>query len=697
MSGRHGRTLAVVGASIWVAACAADTVQPEGYQVSTERDDGTSRGAVRSDAGEPTVETVDIAAYIGRHAARGRLSPAPSTAPAFLDRSSLIAETNQFVRERAAALDPEETMRVVLDLGDIPFPEASYFRDLSPEQRALVIQDRKALLESEQRAFVAYLEDLGAVVHETVGAFNQVRAEIPARAMEDVLAREEVKELHPSWNRAVPLYDLEEGRQATFIDEFWAQGLEGQLGGPYGNVRVAVIEVHQVALLFFGPVNNTIDEPHPGWKDGASGPSRILINRDCAGISGLSACLNQTTGGDGAHGTWVTSILAGDITEGQDPAITDPLERLRRTGMVPEASILYFQASYPDEIAAAVFNAVGAGADVVNLSLAYECDPQPRCSATTNCGGVNEMIRFATESGTLIVAAAGNNTGICYSPGPPDCTVCQPAVRPEVLAVGNIHTPAGLPYDDAQIAGSSSRGWVRVGIAGQYASSFPNGVDVPAVSIAAPGTFSHFFFGTNHEYLDWGGQYQTGTSLASPVVAGAAALMRQELWYGHPFHYDVNMLRAKVIAMGDGTGGPYSESYGAGKAKFHPFDSMQAPKGQGHQQFTLQENQVVTLDASHWPDPLPPEATQWKVGVDIKAIDYSAIPYVLLTYQDVCGGTRWLATDWRAGLERHMILDSQHFDDETCIRISVSGYSVPPGGVTVSVYDYYHSGDPSEH
>lgn len=695
-----------------VMACASDAEPPSQHQGYVERHDGAQDHRVRrlwiGDEAAPraTVERTNISDYVARNSARGQLSPAADAGPSVLSLSEHRERTKQFVAQHALNKPMNEKVRVVLDLGDFPFPERAYFRDLTADQRALIIEERKEQLRLVQRDFVRYLEGIGAVVHENVGAFNHVRAEIPAGAMEEVLAREEVEEVQPSWERAIPLYDLEEGRQATFIDEFWSQGIEGDFGGrTYGSydgsglrLKVAVIEVGLVGLFPVGAVTNGVDEQHPGWADGAGLPTRIKSNRDCSGISGLAACPSQTTA-SGAHGTWVTSVLLGDITEGQDPNITDPLERLRRTGMAPEAALYYLNASYPDEIAAAIFNAVGSGADVINLSLASPC--QPNCSPTADCGGMNSMIRFATESGVLVVAAAGNSNGICISSEPTVCSVCQPALRPEVLAVGNVDTLGSIDYDVADIHLLSSRGKIRVGVAGQYASLYPNGVDIPAVSISAPGTFSHFFFGAQHEYLDWGGQYQSGTSLASPVIAGGAALLRQEMGYLSPFHRDVNMLRAKIIAMGDGTGaiagGYMSEVYGAGKVKFHPFNSMVAPKGQSHQQFRLYENEVVTLDAAHAPGSLPPEATQWKMGMDIKVTDYSSIPYVILSFQDVCGGTRWLATDWRAGLERHMILDSQSFDADTCIRVSVSGYSIPPGGVTVSVYDYYHSGDPSEH
>jgi len=684
--------------------CGKSTTQPADYQASFERDDGTRQGSSTIVDAEPSVERTDVAAYVARNADRGRLSPASQTAATLLDRRQHLLQLRDFVREHASTKQPGELVRVVLNLGDLPFPELAYFRNLTPEQRQLVIEDRKARLELEQRGIVRYLESIGAVVHENPGAFNHVRTEIPAHRMEEVLARPEIEEVQPSWERAVPLWDLDEGREATFISEFWDQGIEGDFGsrswgsdGSELRQKVAVIEVPQVGF-FFGVASNRLDEEHPGWGDSAGGPTRAMANLDCLGLSGLAGCPSQPTNGYGVHGTWVASVLTGDITEGQDPTITDPLERLRRTGMAPEAALYYLNASYPDEIAVALFNAVARGADVINLSLASPCPPA--CSPVADCGGINQMIRFATDSGALVVAAAGNENFFCIDQGPPFCSVCQPALRPEVLAVGNVHSFAGFSYEDANIHPLSSRGSIRVGVAGQHAGNYPNGVDVPAVSIAAPGTFGLFFFGNAQGYLE-PPQYQTGTSLAAPVVAGAAVLMRQEMGYTNPFFSDAHMLRAKILAMGDGTGvisgGRVGEVFGTGKAKFHAYDSLVAPKGQGHQQFTLHENEIVTLDASHFPGSLPPEATQWKMGMDIRVHDYSAIPYVLLTYQDVCGGTRWLATDWRAGLERYMTLESSSFDSDTCIRISVSGYSIPAGGVTISVYDYYHSGDPADH
>jgi hypothetical protein len=395
----------------------------------------------------------------------------------------------------------------------------------------------------------------------------------------------------------------------------------------------------------------------------------------------------------------VTSVLTGDITAGQDPNITDPQERLRRTGMIPEASIYYYNGLYPDELAVAIFNAVARGADVINLSLGVACGD--KCDPTEDCGGLNNMIRFATQSGAVVVAAAGNSDGLCTSPGPPDCNVCLPAIRPEVLSVANVDTSTlfgPVAYDDADIHPLSSSGYMRVGVAGQWGYLWPNGVDIPAVSIAAPGVLSHFFLGADGGYMDY--NELAGTSFASPIVAAGAALMREEaVGAQDPFPYDVSMMKARVLARGDGTGSPgtfLSAVWGTGRVKFHPYDDLEAPKGTAYHRFTLNENEIVTIGA-HGSSALPAEVTQWRMGMDVKWGDMSAIPYVVIQYFDVCGGTRALLTDWLAGLERRALFDSSWFDADTCIEIRVNGYSIPPGGVEISIFEYYHSGDPANH
>ncbi|MER8041620.1 S8 family peptidase [Streptomyces sp. NPDC094032] len=143
--------------------------------------------------------------------------------------------------------------------------------------------------------------------------------------------------------------------------------------------------------------------------------------------------------------------------------------------------------------------AVAQGADIVNLSLGGmdtpETDP---LEAAVN--------RLSAEKGVLFAVAAGNS-------GSDDSTVESPGSAEAALTVGAV--------DDAEaLAPFSSRG-PRVGDGGVKPDLTAPGVDITAA--AAPGSALAGIHGQNPDgYLTI-----SGTSMATPHVAGAAAILKQ--------------------------------------------------------------------------------------------------------------------------------------------------------------------------
>ncbi len=661
------------------------------------------------DASDVAVQEVEVTNYLEELGSSGVSLPVALLA----DSESLVPATpaesiermEAYVLEHAEQSAADESLEVVLDLGDLPFAELPALQAMDPASRDSALADRKAFIEREQEDVKAYLQQLGARTSKPVGLLNHLQAWIPPAAMSDVAAHPDVKAIYPAWQPLVLLYDHEELREATFLSEFWDQGIKGESASRtcdpavgYEDIKIAVVESSVASMLFPNRINST----HPGWGDCefASCESRLRAEVNCSFVGhDVDACSPWT--GDpqelANHGTWVASIAAGDLTQGQDPNTTDPVDQRRRTGIAPEASILYLNASSTGFVAAAVAHAFLLGADVINLSLAVsEC----AYDLDANCGGLNEVIRTVTKGGTLVVAAAGNeNTAQGRCQPTSDCNVCYPAIRPEVLAVGNVETTAGIDYDLAEIATNSSRGSVRVSVGGQHAPFYPDGVDIPVVSIAAPGNVCSYF--SNKDTYDDVGR--SGTSFAAPVVSAAAGLIRQE--FG-PAVWDARMLRSHILTMGDGSDADVPEpgvtvgtssTWGSGRAKFHAFDAMQSPKGLAHRSFKIREKEHVLFNAADTKgDALDPNVTQWKMGMYIDWPDLSAIPYLFITYWNTCNRPRLIAADLNPGLERHVVLEGPAID-QACLEIRVYGYSVPEGGVEVFVTDYYHSGDPSDH
>ncbi|HLU44731.1 MAG TPA: type VII secretion-associated serine protease mycosin [Natronosporangium sp.] len=185
------------------------------------------------------------------------------------------------------------------------------------------------------------------------------------------------------------------------------------------------------------------------------------------------------------HGTTVASLIAG----AGDPAI----------GVAPEASILpvrvldeqnrYQRAS---TVADGVIWAVDHGADVINLSLGG-----PRYSDT-----LSEALAYAMAHDVVVVACTGNDVSQAGSTGQEvgastreRIEVWYPAREPGVVAV------AGITFTDAG------------------AVSWPASLTGPETVLAAPAVVTGAASGGGYRQVQ-------GTSFASAVVAGTAALIR---------------------------------------------------------------------------------------------------------------------------------------------------------------------------
>ncbi|MET1029357.1 S8 family peptidase [Domibacillus tundrae] len=175
------------------------------------------------------------------------------------------------------------------------------------------------------------------------------------------------------------------------------------------------------------------------------------------------------------HGTHVAGIIASSKDNG-----------LGGYGVFPNAKILpvdVFNGSIGANdftIAEGITYSVDQGADVINLSL----------GGFMPSAVVEEAIQYAIDSGVVIVAAAGNESTDQYS---------YPAAYPGVISVGNV-------------AGSKTL---------SDSSNYGASVDVVAPGENIYSTAYGAESGSKFERL-------TGTSMASPMVAAAAGLLKSK-------------------------------------------------------------------------------------------------------------------------------------------------------------------------
>lgn len=701
--------------------------EPDDHEASGFAFERTEEGGLAGSSVEPPafeVDYIDPRVYLTELESRGKRLPEPTrlgtrVRPPTPEQQKDAAFAR--VLDQAKQLRADEWVDVLVDLSEIRFAEIRQLQKMDHDTRQQVLADREVLIRDAQTDFVEHARWHGAQILESLWIANQLRLLVPAGAMEQILSHPEVDAVHAGSARAFSDYDGLEIREQTFMQRFHDDGYDGEWGGRaynpdygYNDIKIAVIE----GWGYPGPAN-PLNDTHRGWRDCETCGSRLHVNYECDG-----PCVPAPSSSAATHGTAVTSIAAGDLTQDQDcvqgVGVCNPLEQERRTGVAPEAAIMYFRTRVANDVASAMFTAATWGADIINFSQSFPPCPNKECpgipceSITVDKGNLNTWIRYVTDMGTLVVGSGGNRNNDVLTSYPTDvrCNHNYPGWRPELLSVGGIGEVPSVgngydplePYDVEPIGDYSSRGWVEVGLGGWFADTFPT-VDMGVVSISAPGVVG-LYFAENSQYTDtsqhssWGSAVQ-GNSFAVPVMSGAAGLLRQATG-----NVDARALKAMVLVMGDGTdsvssnayynSGP-SHVYGTGKFKGHRFGGLQGPTGALYNwSWHLEEGQELSLP---FPNGAAPQGvTQLKWAVYVDQPDLTQAPWVFLSIDNVCYPSNpFGATDMTFGLQKFVSVKAPIFQGGRCAKVKIYGFSVPAGGVDVYVAAYYHSGDPDEH
>ncbi len=205
--------------------------------------------------------------------------------------------------------------------------------------------------------------------------------------------------------------------------------------------------------------------------------------------SGASSAEPNPTNPIGSHGTHVAGVALQCSNNG-----------IRTAGTAPGADLLPIRVSDTSDritseyLADGIIWATDHGADVINISLGRSCT-----SDWPTCGGddlaLNDAISYAASRDIVIVGASGNFSRNYVS---------YPANHPSIISVA-------ATTADRTIAAYSDRG--------------------SSLDLVAPGGDSAAIDGILQESFSdstgvWGVYAKVGTSFASPVVAGTAALIR---------------------------------------------------------------------------------------------------------------------------------------------------------------------------
>jgi len=213
-------------------------------------------------------------------------------------------------------------------------------------------------------------------------------------------------------------------------------------------------------------VDTGIQKNHPDLPTNISGENFV-------GKGPLGKKINPDAWGDDhSHGSHVAGTIA---------ALDNDIGVV---GVAPEADLFAAKvlnkdgSGYASAVADGILSCVTNGADVINMSL----------GSSTSSSTIQSAVQTAFNAGVILVAAAGNSG----DSGDPNGNISYPAKYPEVYAVSAIDSDLNLAY-------FSSRG--------------------PEVDFAAPG-YAVYSTSNNSDY-----DTKSGTSMASPHMAGVAALM----------------------------------------------------------------------------------------------------------------------------------------------------------------------------
>ncbi len=193
---------------------------------------------------------------------------------------------------------------------------------------------------------------------------------------------------------------------------------------------------------------------------------------------------NDIMGPDPAHGTHVAGIIA---------ANRNNKEGIK--GIADKVSIMVLRAvpdgdEHDKDIANAIRYAVDNGAKVINMSFGKSFSPHKHW--------VDQAVQYAESNGVLLIHAAGNDSK-------------------------NLDSAENYPNPNLLEQKRVATNWITVGASGataeKLAANFSN-YSNSQVDVFAPGAsiYSSVPGGNNYDV-------QSGTSMASPVVAGLAALI----------------------------------------------------------------------------------------------------------------------------------------------------------------------------
>lgn len=288
----------------------------------------------------------------------------------------------------------------------------------------------------------------------------------------------------------------EEMKKDTFsladVEKFTSESPSAQKAklGYITFMKLTGIESDETNTSTFFQLEEYIEQKKKGLAAKDSVPENVreeIVKDDYNDINDRFYGNNDVMGPSPMHGTHVSGIIGAQRGNGIGAEGVADNVKIMMIRAVPDGD------EYDKDIALAIKYAVDNGAKVINMSFGKGLSPEKKW--------VDSSVRYAELKDVLIVHAAGND------------------------AEDN-DTTGNFPNPDLKIMHRKASNFITVGassdpkVSGDYVADFSN-YGKSSVDIFAPGVKIYSTLPGRNSY-----GFLKGTSMASPVVAGVAAVIR---------------------------------------------------------------------------------------------------------------------------------------------------------------------------